>query len=297
MKLSMRSLKGKLRQNRGLLFSQIESQVNLGAKYLLERQISVDTACQEVSDRFEILILASTNDLPLALENARRLKALHGEQVVKTTIVSQKSHSEASRDLLFLTDEELGISEEISKVLGIFGDRGNWMKQQYLKSKFVHRAENPVLIIDSDTFLNISLCWKHGMRQILLINVEDFHMPYNVHIAKFLGTTPPALNFVSHIQMQEPAIVREIYSSDFDKGWEHWARSSWKFGEDSPASEFQTYASYLLNRDSDISIVFPKHVTISGEGKTLSEVLDSEVAYASDIVTIGQKSGLNPNFK
>jgi hypothetical protein len=289
MKLSFHSLKGKVRQNRGLLHSQIDRQVNLSAKYVFENYVSVDNACQGLCDKFEILLLASSQDLPLAIENAKRTKVLYGDRVVNITVISQSAHTETIEGVNFFTDEQIGISNNISKVLDLFGNRAGWMKQQYLKSKFVHQASNPVLIVDSDTYLQVAFNWIQDGKQLLLVNTEDFHTPYNVHITSFLGITPPFLNFVSHVQLQNPAIVREIYSSDFDKGWEKWARASWKFGEDSPASEFQTYAVYLLAKAKEVSIVFPNHKLVNAENKSLREVLDSDVSISCHIVTVGQK--------
>lgn len=296
MKRISRKLKGKIRQRRGLLYREIENQVNLSAQYIFEHHKSVDVACAGSNEGFEILFLASEHDLPLAIENARRTKALYGGCVLRITIVSPNANLQTDEDFVFIEDKELGVDQEISKVFKLFGNRAGWMRQQYLKSKFVHQADNPVLIIDSDTFLQVPINWQGKDGQILLVNTEDFHVPYNVHISRFLGIPVPALNFVSHIQLQEPAIVREIYSDDFDEGWERWARASWKFGEDSPASEFQTYAAYLLSQFKAASIIFPKHKTLSAENKTLGEILDSELTHNCDIVTIGQKLLLVSNI-
>lgn len=297
MNLNMRSLKGKVRQRRKLLFSEINGQVNSGSKYLLQHGTSVEDACKGDSEKFEILLLASTSDLPLAISNANHMLALHGDEILKVSIISQSSVINGSEGLTFLTDDQFGIGNDILRVLKRFGARESWMKQQYFKSKFVHSALNPVLILDSDTFLNVPFSWLKNDTQILLVNTEDFHIPYNLHISKFLGITPPTLNFVSHVQLQQPGIVREIYSSDFDAGWSEWANSSWKFGEDSPASEFQTYASYLLSTNVNCRIVIPRHKVLSGKEKFLAEVLSQDAAKRSEIVTIGEKtllvSGMN----
>ncbi len=290
MNLNMRSLKGKVRQGRKLLFSDINSQVNLASENLLRHGTSTEGACQGKSEKFEILLLASAHDLPLAIANAKHMLALHGDEILKVSVISQSSVMNGSEGLTFLTDDQFGMGDEVQRILKRFGARTSWMKQQYLKSKFVHSAHNPVLILDSDTFLNIPFSWLKNNTQILLVNTEDFHVPYNVHISKFLGITPPALNFVSHVQLQQPSIVREIYSKDFDAGWSEWANSAWKFGEDSPASEFQTYASYLLSTQANCRIVIPRHKVLSGKGKSLAEVLSQDSAKSSEIVTIGEKT-------
>ncbi|CAN2170646.1 hypothetical protein MCEMRE182_00041 [Candidatus Nanopelagicaceae bacterium] len=290
MNLNMRSLKGKVRQRRKLLFSDINSQVNLASENLLRYGTSIEEACQGKSEKFEILLLASAHDLPLAIANAKHMLALHGDEILKVSVICQNPVINGSEGLTFLTDDQFGIGDEVQRTLKRFGARTSWMKQQYLKSKFVHSALNPVLILDSDTFLNIPFTWLKNDTQILLVNTEDFHIPYNLHISKFLRITPPALNFVSHVQLQQPAIVREIYSSDFDAGWSEWANSSWKFGEDSPASEFQTYASYLLSTKANCRIVIPRHTVVSGKGTNLTGVLIQDAAKNSEIVTIGEKT-------
>jgi hypothetical protein len=291
----MRSLKGRVRQGRELLYSEINSQVNSASENLLSHGTSVEDSCRGNSEKFEVLLLASNNDLPLAIANAKHMLDLHGNEIMKVSVISQSTVIKSHQGLTFLTDDQIGMSDDIQRILKRFGSRASWMKQQYMKSKFVHSAQNPVLILDSDTFLNVPFSWVKQDSQILLVNTEDFHVPYNVHISKFLGITPPALNFVSHVQLQNPEIIREIYSGDFDTGWFEWARSSWKFGEDSPASEFQTYASYLLSKKANCRIVIPRHKVISGKGKTLAELLSQESAVSQDIVTIGQKNLLVPS--
>lgn len=286
-----RRFRGRVRQSRKMLLSEINEQVNFALEIIRTNSIPKEIACRGTSDSFELLILSSIHDLQLALCNIENMRKLYGGKLIKTTVVTQEFPECAlPLDIEIVTDEDLLQNPKIIKCLKKFGSRASWMRQQYLKSFMVHSSKNPVLILDADTFLISPISWHTSGDQILLVNTVDYHAPYTIHASNFLGAKMPALNFVSHVQLQFPSIIKEIYSSDFNSGWIRWAESSRKFGEDSPASEFQTYGGYVVSKyRSQLSLYIPNHQLIDGDQITLDDFKVELKEVNSDLVTIGNK--------
>jgi hypothetical protein len=169
-------------------------------------------------------------------------------------------------------------------------DRHAWLTQQYLKSKFVYNSDFPVLILDADTFVNRKINWTSPGSKLLMINSTDFHYPYNIHYETFSSHYAPLLNFVSHVQLQEPSIVRDMLGPDFELGWQTWLLTGFKKHESSPVSEYQSYGSYICNNYmNEVNFFIPKHVLLFP-----SEILDAsfeELLGSSnfDILTLGNK--------
>ena len=287
-----RRLRGRVRQSRKMLFSEINEQVNFALDLIRTSSIPKEIACRSTADSFELLILSSSHDLPLALCNVENMRKLYGGKLIKTTVVTQEYPEYGVPPYIeIVTDEDLLENPNIINCLKKFGSRASWMRQQYIKSFIVHSSNNPVLILDADTFLMIPICWHASGQQILLVNTADYHTPYTIHASNFLGVKMPALNFVSHVQLQFPSIVNEIYSSDFNSGWIRWAESSRKFGEDSPASEFQTYGGYVVSKyGSQVSLYIPNHQLFDGEQISLDDFQAELKKISSDLVTIGNKT-------
>lgn len=286
-----RRLRGRARQSRKMLFSEVNEQVNLALDLIKTNSIPKNVACRTTSDSFELLILSSNHDLPLALCNIENMRKLYGGNLIKITVVTQEFPECAlPPDIEIVTDEALIQNPKIIKFLKKFGSRASWMGQQYIKSLVVQSSRNPVLILDADTFLISPISWHASGEQILLVNTVDYHTPYTIHASNFLGVKMPALNFVSHVQLQFPSIISEIYSSDFDSGWMRWAESSRKFGEDSPASEFQTYGGYVVSKyRTQLSLYIPNHQLLDGEQMTFDDFKAELKKINSDLVTIGNK--------
>ena len=287
-----RRLRGRVRQSRKMLFSEVNEQVNFALDLIRTSSIPKEIACRSTSDSFELLILASNHDLPLALCNIENMRKLYGGKLIKTIVVTPEyPECAVPPDIEIVTDDDLLQNPKIIKCLKKFGSRASWMRQQYIKSFMVHSSKNPVLILDADTFLIVPISWHASGEQILLVSTAEYHTPYTIHASKFLGVKMPALNFVSHVQLQFPSIVSEIYSSDFNSGWIRWAESSRKFGEDSPASEFQTYGGYVVSKyGSQLSLYIPNHQLFDGQQITLDNFKVELNKISSDLVTIGNKT-------
>jgi len=286
-----RRLRGRIRQSRKMLFSDINNQIDYALDLIRTSSIPKEIACGSTSDPFELLILSSNHDLPLAFCNIEHMRMLYSRNLIRSTVVTQRYPEYAvPLGVEILTDDELLRDTKVNNCLKKFGSRESWMRQQYLKSFMVHTSKNPVLILDADTFLVSPISWHTSGEQILLVNTNDYHTPYTVHASRFLNLKVPALNFVSHVQLQIPSIVSEIYSSDFNSGWIRWAESSRIFGEDSPASEFQTYGGYLVSKyQNQVKLYIPNHQLFDGEQITLDLFKAKLREFSSDLVTIGDK--------
>ena len=286
-----RRLRGRVRQSRKILYSEVNTQIDL-ALDLIRTNLVSNEFLNKPTDSFQLLILASTTDLPLAIRNVENMKRLYGSRISKITVVTEEyPEFEISQEIQILTDGDLLQNRKVVDCLKQFGLRASWMCQQYFKSLIVHCAELPVLILDADTFLVNRLAWLSEGNQLLLINPADYHTPYTTHASSYFGFQAPALNFVMHVQLQDPNIVREIYTSDFDAGWIRWAEASKKFGEDSPASEFQTYGVFLTSRHPDTARLFiPNHQICNGEQISLNNFVAQIEDLKCDLVTVGNKN-------
>lgn len=287
-----RRLRGRVRQSRKILYSELNNQIDLALNLIRTNLVSHAIAKEGTTEPFRLLIMASTFDLPLAFCNIKNMKRLYGERISGVTVVTQEYPiSDIQPGIEFLTDGELLRNQKVIDCLKKFGTRASWMRQQYIKSLIVHQSEMPVLILDADTFLVKPLVWHSENHQLLLLNPADYHAPYTTHASKFLSLQIPSLNFVVHTQLQDPKIVNQIYSSDFDSGWIRWAETSRRFGEDSPASEFQTYGAYLTSCHREkASLFIPDHLIYNGESVTLKTFMQQVELLDCDLVTIGNKT-------
>jgi hypothetical protein len=245
---------------------------------------------------FEVLYVVSEDDLKFIDQNIDQMDTLYGKQIVRYKIITPKLRSSDYRFLenkkvAIELDEEYFIENLHQDTFAKFSkDRHLWLLQQYLKTKYVYNAMNPVLILDADTFLVRKINWINERTHTFLLNEHDFHYPYNRHFERFTKMKGPLLNFVSHTQVQLPDIVRKIYGEDFESGWVRWLITGYSRGENSPVSEYQTYGAYLASTSPQSCVfVFPEHNLIFnnqlGERSIASYLLNCH----SDLITFGNK--------
>jgi len=290
--------RGKIKQLREESPIEISSLVNLTHSILKESTSAANTfEADETQLPFEVLLVVSENDLKFIDQNIDQMEALYAEQIIRITVITPRAPSLSHR---FLNNRKICIrydaeyfDENVHKdtFSKFSNDRHLWLLQQYIKSKFVHNAMNPVLILDADTFLVKKYNFYNGSEQIFLLNKNDFHYPYNRHFERFTNLKAPLLNFVSHIQIQLPSIVRKIYGEDFESGWTRWLNSGYSRGENSPVSEYQTYGAYLaVTSPKTCVFLFPEHeLTFTHDlgKKSIASYLQN---CSSDLVTFGNKN-------
>ena len=280
-------------------YSEVSERVNFTTS-LLERQLNSNNSIHEVQVvmPFQVLIVSSISDQRFLPLNIRKLIEIYGESISTITVLTPNIESEfvtriRSFKPVVVEPEEIYIGETLRKTIQKFKlDRRAWLTQQYLKSKFVYNATIPVLILDADTFINRKINWTSPGSKLLMINSTDFHYPYNLNYEIFSNQYAPLLNFVSHVQLQEPPIVRNMFGRDFEQGWQTWLLSGYKKHESSPVSEYQSYGSYICNNfANEVNFFIPKHVLFFP-----SDVLDTSfeellVSSSFDILTLGNKVG------
>jgi hypothetical protein len=305
LKLVQVKIFGKIRQIRGKKQLKLESQILLTMKLL-----KVNT-CKSApylvtpahhNSNFEVLILSTLGDIDLVFLNILKLNSLYRNSISKFTIITPRKISKVSipsnishlNISLQIDSEYIGNSFPNFVKLGF--NRKNWIIQQYIKSKFVYFAINPVLIVDADTFLCKPIDWFYDQKNVILVNDSEFHVPYLKQVERYLNNVSPLLNFVSHVQMQIPKFVQEIYGQDFEKGWIFWAKSGMVLGETSPVSEFQTYGSYITSKGNS-SLFFHNYELLNSTGLNLEAIKTNLDSSQSDLVTVGNKlERVQPSF-
>jgi hypothetical protein len=221
------------------------------------------------ADQFEILLLCTSNDFYILEENLKHIQKRAPKECQRISIIVDKD-SEYLNNRIELNKwqgiaviEESRYAKEVSELqraIDRFNPmRQNWILQQCLKTLFVGASDLPVLIIDSDTFVNLNFHFIGGGVQLLCVG-NDFHYPYSRHINKFLKIDPMGLSFVHHVQLQQPQIVQEIYGENVVAGLIRWLESGLAQAEPSPVSEFQTYGDFILhNYPEKVKVFFHNH--------------------------------------
>jgi len=220
-------------------------------------------------DQFEILLLCTQKDFYILKANLTHLVENFSQNCHKINVIVD-SNSKILEEFAKLNKwEGLRIFEEteysseltiLKKYIDLYNpSRKNWIRQQCLKTLFVSYSELPVLIIDSDTFIKPGFQPISGGVQQLLVG-NDYHYPYSSHIRKFLKLNPIGLSFVHHVQLQQPALVHEIYGKNPVNGLRGWLKSGVSMAEYSSVSEFQTYGDFILqNYPERVKVNFHVH--------------------------------------
>jgi hypothetical protein len=291
-----RRLRGKVRQSRSEKFQYINEAVNLTTEVIsnhFEQRLIFLSRVQV--DAFKVLILSSLKDSSLALLNAQHMLDIYPQQIISIEIISPSRLvlSDLDARITSLHENDILGNDIVKRSFLAFGERSNWIKQQYLKMYSVANSDLPVLILDADTFLNRAIFLFGNKEHTLLINTKDFHYPYTAHARKFLGRPQPLLNFVNHLQIQFPEIYQQFFPKSFDEGWLEWAKLGRIYGEDSPISEFQTYAGALINQEKIKPLIVSLiHEDIDVGSMSFYDFKASFKRFGGDLFTVGNKLNL-----
>jgi len=218
---------------------------------------------------FKILFVSTASDLRFLSQNIQILKNLYSEisEIVIVTpdpLIPEVRFLKLQYDIKVLSDDDV-LTEQIRKIINQCPEgRRGWISQQYIKTKVVYHSDLPVLVVDADTFLMSKVKWfTQRNDQLMFLNTSDFHFEYNSHFEKLFGDPAPLLNFVSHIQLQIPSVVKSIYGKDLDQGWSRWLATGKYKNEGSAVSEYQTYGLYRINANrSQNTFYIPKHLHV-----------------------------------
>ena len=296
-----RRFNGKIKQIREESPIEISNLVNL-THSIMKLSISTTDFLQQEKNYlpFEVLYVVSEDDLKFIDQNIEQMNYLYGEQIIRFTVITPNLPRDSyafmkNTKVVVRYDKQYFDKSQYRDVFSKFSkDRHLWLLQQYVKTKFVHSAENPVLIVDADTFLVKKIDFISTLTHTFLLNENDFHYPYNRHFERFAGLKAPLLNFVSHTQIQLPSIVRDIYGLDFESGWIRWLNSGYSKGENSPVSEYQTYGAYLsVTSPKSCFFLFPEHELTYKEDLEEKSILNYLRKCKSDLITFGNKKEIN----
>jgi len=289
----IRKLKGKVREARHEKYSQINRATNLTAELISSSYIPRNLFLeQKQNEDFSILITATEYDLPLAILNAQHLLTLYPELIMEISIItnSQRVPLDMDSRISVVHEATLMNSNLALSTINRFGTRKNWVRQQYLKMKYVSLSTSPTLVIDADTFLTKPIFLFEGKTQSLLISANDFHYPYSSHARHYFGVEQPLLNFVNHAQLQFPEAYSAMFEGEFEQNWSDWANLGLAFGEDSAVSEFQTYGGFI-SRSLNYRVVTTilEHETFDVSGKSRGDFVLAVNNFSGDLLTAGNK--------
>lgn len=157
-----------------------------------------------------------------------------------------------SLEILVRLDEDV-LGKALSRQIA---DRGlspryrGWCTQQLVKVLAAMQEETAgALVVDSDTVLYFPRVWVDSHRkQLLLIGQECREVPFD-HSNSFLGIhSRPMLSFVTHHQLWQPAILKEIFPRGEVSVAEWLAYADPKEPEDQRGfklNDYETYGAYL----------------------------------------------------
>jgi hypothetical protein len=292
-----RRFRGKIRQNRSEKFNLINEAVNATSQIIVEHYESRKLfLSREQLKSFKVLIMSTEIDFPLAYLNSQQIIKLYPTQVAAVDIMTPVDMTIQGLDARIRIVNEINFlgNKAVNNSILKFHERNSWIKQQYLKMKYVSSSELPVLILDADTFLKQPIFLFDDQSHSLLIGTQDYHYPYTSHARNFYKRPQPLLNFVNHLQIQIPAIYKGIFPTDFDAQWIEWVSLGKVYGEDSAVSEFQTYAGQILNQTKYKPIITSLyHETINVENMTSADFIKYFNSYEGDLLTAGNKLLIN----
>jgi hypothetical protein len=288
-----RRFRGRIRQRRSEKFSLINEAANLTTEYLIKYFEDKKSFLLRVqSESFKVLIMSTKKDMQLAFMNANHMLALYPRQILSIEIITQDAQKQGKSDSrILIVDEDSFLSNhKVVETFNAFGERKNWVKQQYLKMKYVAKSDMPILILDADTFLVQPIFLFSKSLHTLLIDKKDFHYPYTAHARRFFNQTQPLLNFTNHLQIQFPSYYNLMFPVDFDLDWIKQAMLGRIYGEDSPFSEFQTYAGAVLSQKTHEPLfVLLDHDTYDVTNLSLPEIEKAFKDYKGNVFTVGNK--------
>lgn len=168
-------------------------------------------------------------------------------QVLRHLNLEQTVNSEINMtDKMSVISDEDALGPSLSHLLRESPEPvGGWRLQQLIKLSIARRSTTSgTLVLDADTVLIRKKTWLTGQGIQLLQFSEEFHQPYRDLYQHFFLQTPkfPA-SFVTHHQLIQRDIVREIFPSE--KSLYDWFLMSLE-RRDFKLSEYETYGQYLF---------------------------------------------------
>ncbi len=131
--------------------------------------------------------------------------------------------------------------------------RRGWAVQQLVKLQAVANSDySGCLVLDADTILLQQRTWLTNDGTQTLIISDEYHEAYVEHADRVWRFPRPPVSFVTHHQLMQPAIVRQMFPNG-GADLEEWiARGDWREG--SPVAEYHDYGAWMIERFSDRAV-------------------------------------------
>lgn len=241
--------------------------------------------------------------LPVVLEHARRNVRNPLARVVLITprdssgrgprFARKESRSQLDAllahnpDAIVLYDQDIlgaPLLEELELRFGRGDRNAGWVTQQLIKLSAAMQSESAAsLILDSDTVLLSEKTWFTNNQIQLLQVANEYHSDFMKHVQRFFGVPKKLhLSFVTHHQLMQRDVVRQMFPQGSQSLLEWWKSSTDPTGRD--LGDYEAYGSYLVHH-------FPKRVAFGSFGNLFSPHLtrfmgdlEAAGAPASDLI-------------
>ena len=176
----------------------------------------------------------------------------------------------ANPQVRLVFDQDLLGGELLDKLQSRFGsgDRNaGWVMQQLIKLSAALQSTYPgALILDSDTVLLTKKTWLTSKGKQLLQVAIEYHSDFMRHLEMFFGVTKKhRLSFITHHQLMQPDVVREMFPEGQKSLIAWWESSSDPIGRD--LGDYEAYGSFLAYHH-------PTRVAYGSFGNLFSPALD-----------------------
>lgn len=169
--------------------------------------------------------------------------------ILITPAENYKNVIENFPELEVLVDEEF-ISSDLSEMVNAIvpARRKGWVNQQLIKILASIKSDaKGSLVLDADTVLLRPRLWLNESGIQALDMAHEWHEPYMKHAERFGIPSKAPVSFVTHYQLMQTDIIRDLFGPTGHKLSEWLACAD--FREDSAISEYQTYGSYLMSKE------------------------------------------------
>ena len=180
----------------------------------------------------------------------------------------------AHPDAIVLYDQDI-LGAPLLEELGLRFGRGDrnagWVTQQLIKLSAAMQSEATAsLILDSDTILLTKKTWYTEDHRQLLQVANEYHSDFMKHVEMFFGVPKKLrLSFVTHHQLMQRDVVRQMFPEGARSLLEWWKSSTDPIGRD--LSDYEAYGSYLVHH-------YPERVAFGSFGNLFSPHLTKFMA-------------------
>jgi len=181
---------------------------------------------------------------------------------------------EQNPDAIVLYDQDIlgaPLLEELELRFGRGDRNAGWVTQQLIKLSAAMQSESTAsLILDSDTILLTKKTWHTGDDRQLLQVANEYHSDFMKHVKMFFGVPKKLrLSFVTHHQLMQRDVVRQMFPEGAQSLLEWWKSSTDPIGRD--LGDYEAYGSYLVHH-------YPERVAFGSFGNLFSPHLTKFMA-------------------